>query len=154
MYKSILVPYDKSEHAKHAMRHALDIAAASPDSSITVIYVAELPELEDPTFVVAAQMAGLGHANHDSVTMQKEFYNEATKKIAADVQELLGDSDVPVTVTTASGRPQDAIASAAASGDYDLIVMGCRGLGALRGALGSVSFAVLRSVDIPVLAVK
>lgn len=33
-------------------------------------------------------------------------------------------------------------------------IMGRRGLGALRGMLGSVSFGVLRSVDVPVLTVK
>ena len=35
-----------------------------------------------------------------------------------------------------------------------MIAMGSRGLGALRGMIGSVSFAVLRSSQIPVLIVK
>lgn len=38
--------------------------------------------------------------------------------------------------------------------DCDLIVMGRRGLGAIRGMLGSVSFGVLRATDVPVLTVK
>ena len=38
--------------------------------------------------------------------------------------------------------------------DVDLIVMGRRGLGAIRGMLGSVSYSLLRETDIPVLTVK
>ena len=40
------------------------------------------------------------------------------------------------------------------SRDIDLVVMGRRGLGALRGMLGSVDFGVLRSVEVPILTVK
>ncbi len=36
----------------------------------------------------------------------------------------------------------------------DLIVIGLRGLGVLRGMLDSVSYDVLRSADIPILVAK
>ena len=32
--------------------------------------------------------------------------------------------------------------------------MGRRGLGAFRGALGSVSYGILRATDVPVLTIK
>ena len=50
--------------------------------------------------------------------------------------------------------PVEGIADYVRSHDIDLVVMGRRGLGALRGMIGSVSFGVLRSVDVPVLTVK
>ena len=53
-----------------------------------------------------------------------------------------------------SNSPVEGIAEYVKSHDIDLVVMGRRGLGALRGMIGSVSFGVLRSVDVPVLTVK
>ena len=53
-----------------------------------------------------------------------------------------------------SSSPVEGIADYVKSHDIDLVVMGRRGLGALRGMIGSVSFGVLRSVDVPVLTVK
>ena len=53
-----------------------------------------------------------------------------------------------------SPSPVDGISAYASEHDCDLIVMGRRGLGALRGMLGSVSYGVLRTAEIPVLTVK
>ena len=39
-------------------------------------------------------------------------------------------------------------------GGYDCIVMGHRGLGAVRGMLGSVCYSVLHKTNVPVLIVK
>ena len=50
--------------------------------------------------------------------------------------------------------PGDQIVTYAVDNGCDLIVMGSRGLGALRGMLGSVSSFVLRNADVPVLIVK
>ena len=49
---------------------------------------------------------------------------------------------------------RDALVYYAKKHDADLIVMGRRGLGGLRGMLGSVSYGVLHGADIPVLTVK
>jgi nucleotide-binding universal stress UspA family protein len=54
-----------------------------------------------------------------------------------------------------TGTPVDALVGAAATPGVDLVVVGARGLGALkRVVLGSVSEGVLRHVDRPVLIVK
>ncbi len=139
MYRNILVPYDKSDHAKTALKTAVEMARETEGGKVTVLYVAELPDFDDPTFEAAAQMATF-------YAQQKDALIENTKGIVGDFK------DVVYRVT--SGKPHDEIVGFAKSGEFDLIVMGNRGLGALRGALGSVSYAVLRSVDIPVLIVK
>lgn len=154
MYKSILVPYDKSSHAKNALRTAVAMAKEQPDAQVCLLYVAELPDFDDPTFEAAAQMAGVERASGDqALALQREFYAKKKQEVVKDAEPIVGDFKNVVYRTT-SGKPHTAIVEFAASGKYDLIVMGNRGLGALRGALGSVSYAVLRSVDIPVLIVK
>ena len=154
MYQSILVPYDRSEHAKHALSAALELASTSFEGKVTLLYVAELPDFDDPTFEAAAQMAGVARVSQeDSLAAQREFYERKKKDLIADAKSIVGDF-TQVVYRVTSGKPHDAIVEFADTGQFDLVVMGNRGLGALRGALGSVSYAVLRSVDIPVLIVK
>ena len=46
------------------------------------------------------------------------------------------------------------ILSYAIERECDLVIMGRRGMGALRSMLGSVSFSILQNADIPVMVVK
>ena len=48
----------------------------------------------------------------------------------------------------------EGITEYAEKNDVDLIIMGRRGLVAFRGALGSVSYGILRATDVPVLTIK
>ena len=48
----------------------------------------------------------------------------------------------------------EGITEYAEKNEVDLIIMGRRGLGAFRGALGSVSYGILRATDVPVLTIK
>ena len=99
-------------------------------------------------------MAGVARVSQeDSLAAQREFYERKKKDLIADAKSIVGDF-TQVVYRVTSGKPHDAIVEFAETGQFDLVVMGNRGLGALRGALGSVSYAVLRSVDIPVLIVK
>ncbi len=154
MYDRILVPYDKSEHAKHALQTAIDFTAKSKSPKITVLYVTELPDFEDPGFEAAAQMAGVSpQSTQDSLKARRMYYDAQRGEIQEATADIVGDFK-EIEFRVAAGKPQNVIDEYATTGEYDVVIMGCRGLGALRGALGSVSFAVLRSVDIPVLVVK
>ena len=82
-------------------------------------------------------------------TRQKD---ELTKEIGTIVP---ADQKDQVTVDIEfAPSPAAGVLSYAEKKGSDIIVMGNRGLGALRGLLGSVSFTVLRSAPIPVLIVK
>ena len=153
MYKSILVPFDNSDHAKNALQHAITIAEAG-DAQVTVLFVADLPDFNDPGYTVAARMAGVAQASSEELDeLRQEFFAVAERNLIADTADIVEDfANVQYRVT--AGKPQDLVVDIAESEGCDLIVMGCRGLGALRGALGSVSYAVARSVQIPVMLVK
>jgi len=75
-----------------------------------------------------------------------------TAELAAIVARAVG---VHATTHAATGAPADALAALAEELGADLIVVGSRGLGSVRGAvLGSVSLALLRRARTPVMVVK
>ena len=156
MYKKILVPYDKSEPAQHALVAALDLAADVPNAQITVLSVVDWHDFNAETFKIASRMSGvMGDALDMDVINQVE--NEAIKAdtdaIAENIAPLVGDA-VGVAIAVVNGSPHDSITAYADEGSYDCIVMGHRGLGAVRGMLGSVCYSVLHKTNVPVLIVK
>lgn len=156
MYKKILVPYDKSEPARNALAEALEMVKDAPDGKITVLNVIDWHDYNAETFKIASRMSGvLG----DSLDMNaiadvgEEAAKAASKRIAEDIADIIGDSDA-VEIAIVNGSAHDTITAYAAEGDYDCIVMGHRGLGAVRGMLGSVCYSVLHKTNKPVLIVK
>ncbi len=154
-YKKILVPYDESDHAKAALLEAVKIAA--PDTMIQVIEVSAPPQ--DLVYSSMNQTSGF---TIGVVTPPENFAElvsarteEATARLTASVNEVIGDCECTVTAEVIYGiYTVETILDTAKDSGCDLIAMGCRGLGAIRGALGSVSYAVLRSAEVPVLVVK
>ena len=65
----------------------------------------------------------------------------------------VGGSRVSIDIVEET-LPGDQIVAYAKEHEAELIVMGSRGLGALRGILGSVSSHVLRTAPMPVMIVK
>ena len=61
---------------------------------------------------------------------------------------MTGDS---LDFAIGQGKPSKAIIEYARTHRIDLIIMGSRGLNAVAGMLGSVSYAVLRNAECPVM---
>ncbi len=140
MYKKILVPYDKSEPAQHALSAALDLAAG----------------VNAETFKIASRMSGVRGDAMDMNVMaevESEAIKADTDAIAESIASLVGDA-AGVGIAVVNGSPHDSITAYADEGAYDCIVMGHRGLGAVRGMLGSVCYSVLHKTNVPVLIVK
>ena len=148
LYSKIMVPYDGSEHAKHALEYAKGLAALS-DAKIAIVHVV-------PSGVMGVDQIGT-EGSLDGVPFGMLNYEqyEGVVQAALDQAGLVEDIADIVTIDVVAGTaPAEALARYADKNGCDLIVMGRRGLGAIRGMLGSVSFGLLRSTDIPVLTVK
>jgi nucleotide-binding universal stress UspA family protein len=136
MFKSILVAWDGSEHAKRALGQAVDLARTQ-DGRLTLLTVAA-PLRVWPGYVPPVSEADL---------------ISAAEKILAEGEALVPEG-VPVSGRTAAGDPGFELVRRAAAADHDLIVMGSRGRGAVRSAfLGSVSHYVLNHTTVPVLII-
>lgn len=142
MFRRLLVAFDGSPHARRALDEAIELAKAT-NGTLAVMAVA--PE---------ASAWALGGAYGVYVADFSELERNITTQYQRMLDETIGavPADLPVTKRLAYGAPGPAIVDAAASGDYDLIVMGSRGRGELRSLLlGSVSHHVLQTSPIPVL---
>jgi nucleotide-binding universal stress UspA family protein len=76
-----------------------------------------------------------------------------SERIFGDLRSLTATAPVRVSFERHEGHPAEVLARIAALRDVDEIVVGVRRLGRLRAFVGSVSRALLRTADRPVLVV-
>ena len=74
--------------------------------------------------------------------------------VVAKEQERLADSGLTIDVRTAEGEPARALVEAAHEGDYDLLVVGNKGMVGLRRVLPSVPSKVTHHLPCSLLVVK
>ena len=84
-----------------------------------------------------------------------DYYESSAKEILDPVEAFAKQKRWQLSSLSKVGNPSEVIADVAASGHYDLIVMGSRGHSAVLGlVLGSVVTNVLARVKTPVLIVR
>ena len=140
MFEHILLGVDGSEHALHAAQKAAELAR-TVNSKILRIVIAYEPV---PSYLGEPNMQTAISARMKEAETILEKAMEAVGKIPGEVHtEIL------------EGPPAEAILDVANTRKSDLIVMGSRGLGPLRGAmLGSQSQKVVQHAPCPVLIVR
>jgi len=153
---TILYPTDLSETSNHAFSYAASLANRY-DGSIVILHV-----LKDVT-----------HSSEDLVTnvigekKWKEVLDRNKMAVVENIRKRLEDfceqtrsemSGCPFLVKNIKveiGNPVDEIVAEAAKDDYDMVIMGARGHGAIAGTvIGSVSRRVVRRCKKPVLLVR
>ena len=140
MFKNILLAVDGSKHALHAAKTAADLARSMNSKILRIVVAFE------------AVPSYLGEPNMQTAISARMKEAETVLKKAMDaVGEIPGEVHTEIL----EGSPAEAILDVANTRKNDLIVMGSRGLGRLRGALlGSQSQKVVQHAPCPVLVVR
>ena len=153
LYDNVLVPYDGSASADAALAEAVRYAKEDPGLTLHVISVADIEhaviaKLESETSEHAAVPEGMRRAYEEA---QAEAEEKLARKVRLATRGLMNEVRTEVLNETNIGVQ---IVAYAAGHNIDLVIMGSRGLGGLRGILGSVSSFVLKEAQVPVLVVK
>ncbi len=148
--KKILVPIDGSEASKKAAVQALAIAGKC-NSEVTFLTVVEVG-----SDIVYGDLSTI--ANVDYVNLSDNLIKLKKERESSMLDVLLQKLDcsgihTEKKVTTGDAHPK--IVEIAEAGDYDLIVMGHRGLNPVKRLfIGSVAKRVIEDAPCSVLIVK
>ena len=139
MFKKILLGFDGSEHALRAAEKAATLAnCTDADLRIVVAHPTVPAYLGEPNFQDAI------------VACLKE-----SKKIMEEAVEAVGEIHGEIHTEILEGSAAEVVLNVATVRHSDLIVMGSRGHGKLRGLLlGSQSQKVLQYAPCPVMIVR
>ncbi|HJW65391.1 MAG TPA: universal stress protein [Candidatus Bathyarchaeia archaeon] len=145
MIKKILVAIDGSEHANRALDFALDVATKY---SAKVLLLTVVP----PVFLPVPSLNVMkSQAVADASTELENSFRAALSQTEERAKRL---TNLTVFTRLEHGNPDEVIVETAKLGDFDIIVIGSRGLGRRDFALGSVSSRVAENATCPVLIVK
>lgn len=141
MYDTVLVPTDGSDHAIRAAEHGYYMARRF-DADVHVLNVVDVEG--------AAGMFDAGGVDDRFVGRLEREGERSVETVRA----AIGDESA-VTTALVEGEPSDAILEYATANDADLIAMGTHGrTGVHRYVAGSVTEAVVRRADVPVLTAR
>jgi nucleotide-binding universal stress UspA family protein len=138
----ILVPVDGSEQALDAVRHALRLRREGLNAAFV------LATVQEPTYLYEMVLA-------PDADVLERVSDAAGSRALAGAEALFDAAGVTYEREIGSGEPAPALIEMAERHGCDAIILGARGLGALRSALmGSVSQGILHASRLPVTVVK
>jgi nucleotide-binding universal stress UspA family protein len=174
MFKNILVATDGSDHANRAVDLAIDMAAKY-GASLTVLSVTEggtltedgkrlaaergidlNPVLDIPSLAAVAPESGAMVRNVEAILTTHRIQSGLAEAIMEEAKDRAAVANgVDIQGRTEFGDAAESILSVAEGKGVDLIVMGSRGLGALKNLLvGSVSQKVSHLAQCTCITVK
>lgn len=139
MFQKILLAADGSGHSVRAAKKAAELAKLSGNSEITVVYVID------------------GQTSKEDVlhNPDRSVVEEKRRLRLQPVTSLFNSEDLNFKLEKLLGEPGPAIVEYANKNEFDIVVVGSRGLNGLQEmVLGSVSHKVAKRVKAPVMIVK
>lgn len=138
----LLIAVDGSELALEAVRHALRLREAGLQAEIV------LATVQEPTFLYEMVLP-------PTADVIERVSGAVSHRALEGAEALLREAGVPFEREIGSGEIASTLLSIARAQRCDGIVLGARGMGAVRSALlGSVSQAILHATTLPVTVVR
>lgn len=138
----MLVPVDGSELALDAVRYALRLRREGLQASFV------LATVQEPTFLYEMILS-------PNADVLERVAGAVGARALEGAQALFRAAGVPFESEIGGGDPASILIEIAERKGCEAIILGARGMGALRSALlGSVSQAVLHASKVPVTIVK
>jgi nucleotide-binding universal stress UspA family protein len=138
MFKNIVLAVDGSEYSDKALQHAKAIAERF-EATLWLVHV-----FRNPSDL-------LGYTDFEKLYAKRK---SAAQAVMDEARQKLGRTTFTVQEELQEGNETESILKVAENCTADLIVMGTRGLGAVKGLLvGSVSRKVIHYAECPVMVV-
>ncbi|NBG88466.1 universal stress protein [Isachenkonia alkalipeptolytica] len=146
----LLVCFDGSDPSHRAIEKAHKLTGDSGVHEVTILHAYQ----ENYWFSM-----GDGYAPSPDMLKKLENFEESQvqekKEKILELAKIFDNTEVSLDVKTIHGHPARVITKVAEEGEYDLIIIGSRGLGGIRKVvLGSVSNAVMQGTKVSVMVVK
>ena len=134
----VLAAVDATDGGRKALELAISVTENNPDAVIDLVYVVPIPLLDD------SQMTSF----RSILEMMMNDGKSLLERLVG-AHEDAADRLNPLLIT--GTNPATEIVKLIDQGDYDLVVIGNRGLSGMKEYMGSVSHKVLHGSSVPVL---
>lgn len=141
MYTNIMIAVDGSGESLQAVREALHLIERGLRAEVALVNVQE-----------PASLLQLATQDSDAIAAAAV---EAGENLMGEAATLLNAAGVNYSMEVVLGEPGAALVDMAEQLDADMVMMGARGMGAVKSVIvGSVSKAVITHIGRPVLVVR
>jgi len=149
----LLVCVDGSKQSMKAMNKAIEIASGCGIDEVSLIHVYE--NVEKNYWMATGEGYYPSKEDFERLKGLQQKMVDKRKKMLEEYVAKFEEKGIHPDIILEEGHPSHTISRIADDGNYDMVIMGNRGIGGLKKIfLGSVSNAVIQETEASVLVVK